>query len=72
MTYAFLPANLLPREQDYMGTVVSGTPNPPTVADMPDKIRPLRQFAYSIGIKRPYLYRKAALKSLIRSTLSNV
>jgi len=79
MSYSFLPASLAYNGQDYMGTVVEGTPNPATAAHasqasqaIPDKVRPLRLFAQSIGITRPYLLRKAPLIQAIQEKLHNV
>ena len=76
MSYSFLPASLAYNGQDYMGTVVEGTPNPATAAQasqvIPDKVRPLREFAQSIGITRPYLLRKAPLIQAIQEKLHNV
>ena len=71
MSFSYLPAHLAPEGLDYMGTVVEGTPNPAT-QDIPDKVRPLRLFAQSIGITRPYLLRKAPLIQAIQEKLRNV
>lgn len=61
--YKFLSEGMLPNHLQPLGQRGH--------AGIPDKVRPLRKFAMSVGIKRPYLYNKAALTQLVKETLKN-
>ena len=69
--YKFLGTDMLPKHLAHLHTPEPGTLALPSNHAIPDKVRPLRRYAMTLGIKRPYLYNKATLTKIIKDKLNN-